>query len=210
MELQLIPHIESLIFASDHPITVDELIEALRKVPGIELDEPAMLEYLDYLTLKYNQEDFGIQIVKMMDGYRFLTKGAFHPTITAHLKNLNKKKLSRAALETLAIIAYKQPTTKPEVESIRGVNCDYVVQKLLEKDLIIISGRSESPGRPLLYSTSERFLDYFGLNDLTELPQQKDFVLPESQVGNPEEVMTLIEEEVPGPGPTAPSVLHNK
>ncbi len=181
-------------------------MEALEKVPGVTMNENEILEYLEYLVLKYNQEDFGIQIVRIMDGYRFLTKGAYHATITAHLKNLNKKKLSRAALETLAIIAYKQPVTKPGIEQIRGVNCDYVVQKLLEKDLIVIAGRSEKPGRPLLYNTAEKFLDYFGLNDLTELPQHKDFALPENQIGNPGDVMSLTDEETPGPNPEAPVI----
>jgi len=202
LELQLIPHIESLIFAAESPITLEEISEALYKVPGVALDESAVLEYIDYIRLKYHQEDFGIQVIQMMNGYRFVTKGAYHPTISAHLKNLNKKRLSRTALETLAIIAYKQPVTKPEVESIRGVNCDYVIHKLLEKDLILISGRSEGPGRPLLYSTGNRFLDYFGLNDLSELPQIKDFHLPENQLGTPEEVMTLTDEPIPGPTAT--------
>jgi len=86
----------------------------------------------------------------------------------------SKKRLSQAALETLAIIAYKQPITKPEIEQIRGVNCDYIINTLLEKNLIAISGRSESVGRPLLYSTTKEFLRYFGLNDLSELPKPRE------------------------------------
>ena len=90
------------------------------------------------------------------------------------LEQKNKKRLSVASLETLAIIAYKQPVTKPEIESIRGVNCDYTVQKLLERELVEMAGRSEAVGKPLLYRTSTLFMDYFGINSVTDLPQLKE------------------------------------
>jgi segregation and condensation protein B len=99
----------------------------------------------------------------------------------------SKKKLSQAALETLAIIAYKQPVTKLDVEQIRGVNCDYSIQKLLEKELIAITGKAESVGKPILYGTSSLFMDYFGINSITELPQLKDFTESTSTIGEPSE-----------------------
>jgi segregation and condensation protein B len=123
-------------------------------------------------------------MVEIAGGYQFLTKGAYHTTVAIHLRQATKKRLSQAALETLAIIAYKQPVSRPEVEEIRGVNCDYALQKLLEKELVFIAGRSEGPGRPLLYGTTEKFMDYLGINSLTDLPKPKDFKDIENTVGD--------------------------
>ena len=103
--------------------------------------------------------------------------------ITDHIQQKAKRKLSSSSMETLAIIAYRQPITKPEVEQIRGVNCDYSIQKLLEKELISISGKSDAPGRPLLYSTSKLFADYFGLASEKDLPQLKDIQTNENEIG---------------------------
>jgi segregation and condensation protein B len=115
-----------------------------------------------------------LKVVKINNGYQFLTKKKYHPVISLLQLQRSKKKLSQAALETLAIIAYKQPVTKTDVEQIRGVNCDYSIQKLLEKELIAITGKSESVGKPILYGTSSLFMDYFGINNITELPQLKE------------------------------------
>ena len=114
-------------------------------------------------------------MLNLNNGYQFLTKKDYHQVISLLQAQRSKKKLSQAALETLAIIAYKQPVTKPDVEQIRGVNCDYSIQKLLEKELIAIVGKSEALGKPILYGTSALFMDYFGINDIAELPQMKDF-----------------------------------
>ncbi len=124
---------------------------------------------------KYNEDDFSIHPVKSGGGYQFLTKPAYQASIGILLKQQSKRRLSNSALETLAIIAYKQPVTKGEIEQIRGVNCDYSVQKLLEKELIEIKGKSDAVGRPLIYGTSQNFMDYFGINDLKDLPTPKDF-----------------------------------
>ncbi len=97
----------------------------------------------------------------------------------------SNKKLSKAALETLSVIAYKQPITKVEIESIRGVNCDYAVRKLLEKELVTIKGRSKDVGRPLIYGTSDKFMQHFGLNSLKDLPKLKEFKQEENQIGKP-------------------------
>ena len=125
------------------------------------------------------------------------TGGAFHAIIGTFLKQKTRRRLSRAAMETLSIIAYKQPVTKTEMEKIRGVSCDYSLQKLLEKDLVSITGRSDGPGRPLLYGTSEKFMDYFGLKSLKDLPQPKDFKTPDNSIGEqaPIEEITSGEEE---------------
>ncbi|MDB5153808.1 MAG: scpB, partial [Mucilaginibacter sp.] len=119
--------------------------------------------------------NFAIELVNISNGYQFLTKKNYHSVISLLQLQRSKKKLSPAALETLAIIAYKQTVTKLEIEQIRGVNSEYSIQKLLEKELITIIGKSETVGRPILYSTSHQFMDYFGINDLSELPQIKEF-----------------------------------
>lgn len=133
---------------------------------------------------RYAQPDFAIELVEIAGGFQFMTKGAYHGTIATWLKQTTNKRLSSSAIETLSIIAYKQPVTKSEAEAIRGVNCDYALQKLLEKELVSIVGRSDGPGRPLLYGTSQKFMDYFGLKNLGDLPQPKDFKLPDSEIGD--------------------------
>ena len=154
---------------------------------------------LDSLIEKYQRDDFAIEIVEIAGGFQFLSKGAYFNTISNFIKLHARKRLSRAALETLSIIAYKQPVTRTELENIRGVNCDYSIQKLLEKELVEITGRGEGPGRPLLYGTSEKFMNYFGLRSLKDLPQLKDFKEPDSEVGEPAP-LTEKEHSDDGPG----------
>jgi len=138
---------------------------------------------IENLQTKFDQPQFSFEIAHIADGYQFLTKPEYQVSISLYLKQKSKKKLSTSALETLAIIAYKQPMTKSEVEQIRGVNCDYSVQKLLEKELLEIKGKSESVGKPILYGTSPKFMEYFGINSLDELPVPKDFVSKENEIG---------------------------
>ncbi len=142
---------------------------------------------LQRLDEKYLVEEFAFQIYKMAGGYQFLTKPAYLASISIMLKQQSKKRLSTSAMETLSIIAYRQPISKTEIENIRGVNCDYAVQKLLDKGLIEILGKAETIGRPMLYGTTPRFMEYFGINDLAELPLPKDFVGEVNTIGeNPE------------------------
>lgn len=181
MKLDL--HIESLIFSSEDAITLKEIKKVLQATFEQNFDKKDILESIDRIMAKYKQEDFAIEIVEISGGYQFLSKGAYFNTIGHYLKISSRKKLSKAALETLAIIAYKQPVTKTELEKIRGVSCDYSIQKLLEKELVEILGRSESPGRPILYGTSQKFMNYFGLKDLKELPQLKDIKQEVNEIG---------------------------
>ena len=180
-------HIEALIFSSVQSISVQEIILALAAVFNEEIVEEQIFKGIDYITEKYQQEDFAIELVNLNNGYQFLTKKEYHETVNQLQLHRSKKKLSQAAMETLAIIAYRQPITKLEIEQIRGVNSDYSVQRLLEKELISIDGKAETPGRPILYSTSNLFMDYFGLNNLTQLPQLKDIAKEENTVGTAEE-----------------------
>ncbi len=184
MELsEIIPHIESLIFASDRPLNNAELLELVNNALAF-IEDRATQEQVDAaiegIVEKYNSEFYAFEVRKIGGGWQFLTKKEYHKTVAQLNGDKFLKRLSVAALETLAIIAYKQPITKSEIESIRGVNCDYAVQKLLEKDLVVISGRNEEAvGKPLIYSTSKSFMDYFGINSSDDLPKISEVLMEE-------------------------------
>jgi len=179
MDLSLIiPHIEALIFASEKPLPKNELVELVNNALGF-IEDSATQEQVDAavnaIREKYESEFYSFEVVESGGGFQFLTRKEFHKTIAQLNGDKFLKKLSVASLETLSIIAYKQPVTKSEIEIIRGVNCDYAVQKLLEKDLVIIAGRNEdSPGKPLIYATSKSFMDYFGINSPDDLPKIRE------------------------------------
>ena len=180
---QIIPHIEALIFASDKPLVADELVELVNNALGF-IEDRATIEQVEAaiegIKEKYSAEFYAFELKQSGGGLQFLTKPAYYKTVALLNGDKFLKRLSTAALETLAIIAYKQPITKSEMEAIRGVNCDYAVQKLLEKDLVIISGRKdEAVGQPLLYSTSKSFMDYFGINSPADLPQISEVMMEE-------------------------------
>lgn len=181
-------HIECLIFSANSSISYDDIKDALEESLGTTFTDTDISAQIDLLVQKYQNDTFSIEIIEISGGFRFMTKGAYHHTIGTYLKQNTNKKLSKSALESLAIIAYKQPVTKTEIESIRGVNSDYTIQKLLEKDLIEISGRSEGPGKPLLYSTTAKFMDYFGLKSIEDMPKPKEFEPIENQIGEPEPI----------------------
>jgi len=179
----IIPHLESLIFASDRPLSKIELCDLLNGALAF-LEDRATLDQveaaLEAITEKYQSDHYPFEVRETGGGLQFLTKKAYYKTVAQINGDKFLKRLSTAALETLAIIAYKQPITKGEMEAIRGVNCDYTVQKLLEKELIVISGRNEKmPGQPLLYATSRSFMDYFGLNSSDDLPRIKEIIATE-------------------------------
>ena len=184
MELsQIIPHIEALIFASDKPLINIELVELLNNALGF-IENRATIEQVDAaidgIYEKYNSEFYAFELKHSGGGWQFLTKKEYHKTVAQLNGDKFLKRLSTAALETLAIIAYKQPIAKSEMEAIRGVNCDYAVQKLLEKDLVIISGRNEDAvGKPLIYTTSKSFMDYFGINSTADLPKISEVLMEE-------------------------------
>jgi segregation and condensation protein B len=164
-----------LIFASEKPLTAIELTELVNQAFGF-LDDKVGIDQvqtcIDGIKEKYASEFYPFELRESGGGLQFLTKKEFHQTIVQLNGDKFLKRLSTAALETLAIIAYKQPITKSEIETIRGVNCDYSIQKLLEKELVIISGRNENMvGKPLIYATSRHFMDYFGINSADELPK---------------------------------------
>ena len=182
-----------MIFAAPTPVSLEELQNVLLENFGVRFAQKVMLEAIEELRHRYDLDIHSFEIIEVAGGYQFMSKGAYHETIGTHLRLQSNKKLSRSALETLSIIAYKQPVVKSELEKIRGVSCDYSIQKLLEKELITITGRAETIGKPLLYAVTDRFMDYFGIKSLEDLPQPKDFALPDNTVGEPEAVM--VEEE---------------
>jgi segregation and condensation protein B len=180
---QIIPHIEALIFASDKALSAEEITELINTALGFIEDRanPDQIQAaIEGIKEKYDTEFYAFELKQSGGGWQFLTKPQYHKTVALLNGDKFLKRLSTAALETLSIIAYKQPITKSEIESIRGVNCDYAVQKLLEKDLIIISGRNEDAvGKPLIYCTSKSFMDYFGINSPSELPKINEILMEE-------------------------------
>ena len=188
MELStIIPHLEALIFASEKPLTTLDIVELINNTFGF-MEERVSLDQIEVdiegIREKYNADFYPFKVKESGGGWQFLTKKDYHKTIAQLNGDKFLKRLSNAALETLAIIAYKQPITKGEVEAIRGVNSDYSIQKLLEKELIIILGRNEDlPGKPLIYSTSKSFMDYFGINSAEDLPKIKEVLSEQSIQG---------------------------
>lgn len=210
MELsEIIPHIEVLIFASEKPLTSLDIVELINNSFGF-LEERISLDQVETavegIREKYAAEFYPFEVRESGGGWQFLTKKDYHKTIAQLNGDKFLKRLSNAALETLAIIAYKQPITKGEIEAIRGVNSDYSIQKLLEKELILISGRNEQlPGKPLVYATSKTFMDYFGINSAADLPKIKEVLadqIVEGTIVKPEDftdanVSASLSEEYP-------------
>jgi segregation and condensation protein B len=176
----IIPHIEAVIFASDKALTSMEITEVINNAFGFMEDKIVLDQVeaaLEGIVEKYQSEFYPFEVRQSGGGWQFLTKKDYHKTIAQLNGDKFLKRLSAAALETLSIIAYKQPITKSEIEAIRGVNCDYAVQRLLEKELVVITGRNENMvGKPLIYTTSKSFMDYFGINSSEDLPKIREIL----------------------------------
>ncbi len=168
--------IEALIFSSEDSLSAVDIIKAIQGIDGedIKITPEEIEECVEELNSVYDEHKLSFRIKKIANGYLFGTRPEYAKYLGYLSSEKSKRRLSHAALETLAIIAYKQPITKPTIESIRGVNSDYILNTLLEKRLITISGRAETIGRPLLYSTTDDFLKYFGLYKLSDLPKPRE------------------------------------
>jgi segregation and condensation protein B len=170
--------IEALIFASDEPLTTRQIQEILSSSenagPRLRVNEDEVFGYIRDLNAEYVHAGRSFRIIQVAGGFQFATMPEFAEWLGRMVKEKAKRKLSQATLETLSVIAYKQPVTKPEIEAIRGVNADYAIHKLMERGLITIVGRAATAGRPLLYGTTADFLKHFGLNDLSELPKPRE------------------------------------
>lgn len=180
---QLNQHIEALIFCSEQSITLDEIAASLKISYDWEPSRDELLAAIEVIRTKYQAEEFPFELAEISEGYQFLSKKEYHATIAALIQHKARKKLSVSQMETLSIIAYKQPITKSEIEHIRGVNCDYAIHKLLEKEMVEISGKSDGPGRPVLYTTTKLFMDYFGIKSPKDLPQLKDLHIEQNEIG---------------------------
>ena len=193
--------LEAIIYAADEPVTLEQLAGAV----GVE--KAGVRAALDELVASYATEDRGIEIRGVAGGYKFYTKPQHHDAVRRFIKSLRPPlRLTMPALETLAVISYKQPATGPEIQEIRGVNCAGVLQTLLEKRLIVTAGRKPVIGRPILYRTSKEFLMRFGLSDLDELPSLKEFEQLARAALGAEEGIAPAEPESVEAGLTQPTV----
>jgi len=167
--------IECLLFFSDRPLSIEKLAETMESGNFDEIKEA-----IEYLQKEYELRNSGLQVLNIAQGYQICTRDEFSRWVRKLYKSQTTFQLSLPALETLSIVAYKQPVTRGEIENIRGVDASYVLRALLEKRLIRISGRKKLPGRPILYATSQEFLRYFGLKDLSEIPSLEEMKPPVS------------------------------
>lgn len=174
-DLDLKSVVEAIIFSTPEPVSLSGLrIVISAKADGFEPTDDELMEVIDSLNQDYESGDRVFRIKPVAGGFSFATKAEYYPWLE-HIQHENAfRKISQTALETLAIVAYKQPVTKPEIDHIRGVDSGYVVRQLLEKGLVDVAGRYDSPGRPLLYKTSNGFLRHFGLNSIDELPKPRE------------------------------------
>jgi len=180
--------VEALIFAAEEPLSLNQIRsiyqgENLRNDESKQIEPETIRQIVTVLNKEYSRQDRPYRIVQIAGGYQFATSSEYAEWLGKLYKEQGRRKLSQSGVETLAIIAYKQPITKAEIEKIRGVNCDYVLKTLLEKELLTVTGRAESVGRPLLYGTTREFLKHFGLNDIMDLPRPREIeeILGESQ-----------------------------
>ncbi len=227
---QLVQNVEAMIFASDRPLTESEIIELVNNRHESqegkedlkfeeEVEEQKIKQVIETIIEKYAQDFYPFEVKYSGGGYSFLTKPAYHETVAPVCQDKKIKKLSSAAMETLAIIAYKQPVTKAQIEYIRGVSAEYSVQKLMEKELIVIAGRKEDAiGKPLLYKTTENLIDYLGIESYEELPRLSEMfdidtvlaskVESDGQTAEPEsEVNPDPEQNSKGPDETPQTII---
>ena len=167
--------IEALIFASPEPVSWEKISAILTEnEEELNLDETVTKEIISQLNFRYEENGLSFRIEKLGGGYTFVTQPRYHPWLSIYQHENAYRRLSQPAIETLAIVAYRQPITKPEVDSIRGVDSGYILRQLFEKMLIKVSGRADSVGKPLLYKTTDHFLKHFGINSVDELPKPRE------------------------------------
>jgi segregation and condensation protein B len=183
--------IEALIFASEKPITAEQV----KKVLG-SLDTSGINKIIAELKNEYETQNRGIRIIEIAGGFQMITSSNFAPFLKKLFKNRYSDKLSKPALESLAIIAYKQPLTKAEIESLRNVNVDGVIKSLADKNLIRICGRKKIPGRPFVFGTTREFLEHFGLKSLQDLPKMEDFAVLAQEKEAQTDIEPITQEEL--------------
>ncbi len=163
--------IEAIIFASTEPLPIERIVECIQKE---DIGAKTVKEAIDRLNKHYQEVQHTLRIVKLAGGYQFATHPQYDKWVSRLFKSKAEKKLSQSSLEVLAIVAYRQPITRSEIEKIRGVNADWTIRSLMEKNLITVVGREDAPGKPLLFGTTKAFLEHFGLFEISELPKLKE------------------------------------
>lgn len=213
--------IGALIYGAPEPLNVKALRKILREVAAdlpddeakdamaafSDVSEDVIRSALDALRIDLEQGSCGIHLVEIAEGYRFFTDPACAPWLRHVLQADKPARLSRPALETLAIVAYRQPVARSEIEAVRGVGVDHVVRNLMELQLVRIVGRSELPGRPLLYGTTQRFLEHFGLRDLSELPGVAELARRDQAAVGKERVPVVDGVQPEEPAPSEPAII---
>jgi len=167
--------IEALIFASDEPISGEKIRTIIiDNEEQIEINESTIADFVEKLNQRYDENGLSFRIEQLAGGYTFVTQSKYHYWLSVFQHENAYRKLSQSAIECLAIVAYRQPITKPEVDQIRGVDSGYIIRQLMEKALIEVGGRADGPGKPLLYKTTKHFLRHFGLNSVHDLPKPRE------------------------------------
>lgn len=176
MEIREIQSVlEAVLFAAGDAVELEKLADI------VDVDKKSLREILKKMMDNYNYERRGIHLIQLENSYQMCTRGEYHDYVAMLAEPRRKQSLSNAAIEVLAIIAYKQPVTRSMIEQIRGVNCDYVVNRLVERNLIEEKGRLDAPGRPILFGTTQEFLRCFGVSHLGALPEFDSFGIPEAE-----------------------------
>ena len=194
--------VEAMFFVSDKPLFVNEIKGVLE-----EFNSQEIKDIISELAKEYEDTSRSFRIKEIAGGYQVVTDPSLAPWLKKLYKTSGSDRLSGPSLETLAIIAYKQPVTKPEIEAIRGVNVDGVLRTVIEKNLVRIAGRRETVGRPILYGTTSEFLQYFGLNSLKELPNLEEFNITEKDIELPEHLRKEEEDSDSYSGDTQRSII---
>ncbi|MCF7805419.1 MAG: SMC-Scp complex subunit ScpB [Candidatus Marinimicrobia bacterium] len=192
--------VEALLFASENPVSAGKIRGCFDEGEDVPVES-----IVEELNTHYDETERAFFIMEVAGGYQLVTRKEFEPYVKQLYVSSSRMRLSQAALETLAIVAYKQPVSRPDIDSIRGVNSDGVLRTLLERNLIDIKGREDAPGRPLLYATSDEFLRYFGLKSIKDLPKLKeiDELTLESEDIPEDTDIALEEPEAPDAEPSA-------
>lgn len=186
MNIALKPILQAVLFSSPNPIKEEELYGLIQKEHP-EIENALILEALKELQYEYQTDKYGIEIQQTGSGYSFVSKSAYYPYIVHYIETIQKRRLSKSALETLSIIAFQPDCTKLDMETIRGVSSDYAIERLLERELIEISGRKDTIGHPTTYRTTEKFLDYFGIHSIDDLPRLTEIQVHDNELGSPTE-----------------------
>jgi len=194
--------VEAMFFVSDKPLFINEIKGVLE-----EFNSQEIKDIISELAKEYEDMSRSFRIKEIAGGYQVVTDPSLAPWLKKLYKTSGSDRLSGPSLETLAIIAYKQPVTKPEIEAIRGVNVDGVLKTVIEKNLVRIAGRRETVGRPILYGTTSEFLQYFGLNSLKELPNLEEFNITEKDIELPEHLRKEEEDSDSYSGDTQQSII---